>query len=92
MRKQLTLTLDLDCEDGETVETVRSGEEYHVISGLGRSRNLVARLVPVNPPIPIVQPGKPAVSRFVDRQRQLAQLLATAPPLPAKKRRATKAA
>jgi hypothetical protein len=89
MRRTLHVTLDIDCDEDETVFVEPSGEEQHVIAQRGRSRNLVARVVPVNPPIPLEPAGGKAVSRFVDRQRQLTHSLANAPPIKPRRRSTT---
>ena len=88
MLKTITISLDVDLEEGETVSIEQAGDEYRIISQLGPSRNLVGRAVPVNPSIPIVPAGGKPVTRLQDRENQLRYMLASAPPIQQKRRRA----
>lgn len=85
MKRDLYLTLNIDCDEGESIAVEPRGEEHHVIAARGRYRNLIARVVPVNPPVPVVAAGK-SVSRMVQRQRELAEELRNAPPIKPRRR------
>jgi hypothetical protein len=88
MLKTITISLDIDLEEGESVSIERAGDEYRLIAQLGPSRNLIGRVVPVNPSIPMVSSGGKPVTRMQDRENQLRHLLANAPPIQQKRRRA----
>ena len=91
-RVPVTITVLVDLDGVETVETKEVGEETHVIAKCGPYRNLVARVLKLDPAQPLGRVGLSSswpVSRMAQRSRELCWELENAPALePPKKRRA----
>jgi hypothetical protein len=86
MRK-LTMTLTMYADDPvTTVHVQQVGDQQHIVATMGKSRNLIAKVVPVYPPVPLPDHKGQVVDRFKDRVRQLFTELQQTQPNPPRAR------